>query len=203
MIHLYQKGTGIHGITFILFHGTGGDEHDLIPIASKIDPTANILSIRGNVVERGMNRYFRRLAEGVFDQEDLASRTKEMVSFLNKVSKDYHFELAKAVLLGYSNGANIIASMALSTDLMFHTAILHHPMVPFRDRILTDLNQKNIWIVAGSNDPLVKKEETTELEQIFYKANARVTLSWFQNGHSLSRTEIEWVKQKYEKEILV
>lgn len=202
MIHLYKKGKGNQGITFILFHGTGGDEHDLIPYASAIDPTANILSIRGNVTERGMNRYFRRIAEGVFDQEDLAFRTKEMVAFLNMASKDYQFELPKAVLIGYSNGANIIASMALSTDLMFHTTILHHPMVPFRNRSLSLLNQKNVWILAGTNDPLVKTDETHELEQIFLKANANVVLAWFSNGHSLSRDEIEWVSEKYSTEIL-
>lgn len=202
MNHIYQNSMTKSEVTLILFHGTGGNEYDLLHYAKAIDPTANILSIRGNVEERGMNRYFKRLSEGVFDQVDLEYRTNELVMFLHQMSEKYGFSLSKSILIGYSNGANIIASMILSTNLLFDTAILHHPMVPFRDRITRNLHGNQIWVLAGTNDSMVPTSQTIELVELFSKQQATTRLAWFDYGHTLSNTEIMWVINQYQKEIL-
>lgn len=132
MIHLYKKGTSEN--TLLLLHGTGGDENDLLEIGNLIDSEANILSVRGNVVESGMNRYFKRLRPGVFDLDDLEKRTVELYEFINEASKKYEFDRNKVIAVGYSNGANIAASMLFSIENAIKGAILLRPMVPRRDR---------------------------------------------------------------------
>src|SRR5690625_1592958 len=114
MKHIFQKGNDPSKPTLLLLHGTGGTEQDLLPLSENIDPDANILSVRGNVSENGMPRFFRRLAEGVFDEEDLIFRTKELNEFLDEAAETYGFDRDQVVAVGYSNGANIAAS------LLFH-----------------------------------------------------------------------------------
>src|SRR5690606_31403766 len=113
--------------TLLLLHGTGGTERDLLPLAERIDPEASVLSVRGNILENGMPRFFRRLAEGVFDEEDLIFRTHELSDFLLQASKDYKFDRDRVVAVGYSNGANIAASMMFHIPDALMGAILHHP----------------------------------------------------------------------------
>ena len=137
MKHVFQKGKDASKPTLLLLHGTGGNELDLLPLAERIDREASVLSVRGNVLENGMPRFFRRLAEGIFDEEDLVFRTKELNEFLNEAAKTYEFDRDNIVAIGYSNGANIAASLLFHYENALKGAILHHPMVPRRGIELT------------------------------------------------------------------
>src|SRR3954452_13041520 len=132
MKHIFQKGTNLAKPTFLLLHGTGGTESDLLPLAGMIDEEASVLSVRGNILENGMPRFFRRLAEGIFDEEDLVYRTNELNQFLDEASQKYEFDRDNIIAIGYSNGANIAASLLFHYQDALKAAILHHPMVPRR-----------------------------------------------------------------------
>ncbi len=192
MIHLFQK-TDLNQPTFLLLHGTGGDEHDLLPLASRIDPTYNVLSVRGEVKENGMNRFFRRLAEGVFDVEDLVYRTKTLIEFVKEASKTYGFDPTKVVALGYSNGANIAASVLFHDNSVFRKAILLHAMVPLR-KDLPNLSGIGVFLSAGRNDRMILPQQTQELHRYLSQANADVVLHWEDGGHGITLKEIEAAK---------
>lgn len=129
MIHIFKKGNDESKPTLLLLHGTGGNERDLLPLAERIDPNANVLSVRGNVVENGMPRFFRRLAEGVFDIEDLIKRTEELNEFLNEAADQYGFDRDHILAIGYSNGANIAGSLLFHYQDALKGAILHSHQV--------------------------------------------------------------------------
>src|SRR4051794_13959879 len=154
MKHIFQKGKDPSKPTLLLLHGTGGNELDLLPLAGKIDEEASFLSVRGNVLENGMPRFFRRLAEGIFDEEDLIFRTKELYEFLEDAAKKYEFDRNNVITIGYSNGANIAASLLFHYQDALKGAILHHPMVPLRGISLPDLSGTSVFIGAGTNDPI-------------------------------------------------
>lgn len=198
MIHIYKQGSNPQAPVLLMLHGTGGDEHSLTQLAQYIDPTASILSVRGNVLENGMPRFFRRLAEGVFDEPDLIFRTQELKQFLDEAAEKYQFDRQKIVALGYSNGANIAASLLFHYDDALLGAMLHHPMVPLRSIKLPVLNGTAVFISAGENDPLCSPAETEELIGLLTGAGADTTAHWERNGHQLSRTEIEAAKNWYE-----
>ena len=176
--------------TIILLHGTGGNENDLLQVGGMIDPTANLLGIRGNVLENGMPRYFRRLAEGIFDMEDLRFRTKELEEEIMELSRQYDFSLGSAVGVGYSNGANILAHLLLTNPNLIQTAILFHPMVPDREIEVPDLSQTNVLISAGMNDPICPKEESEDLFAMFSAKDSNVDLNWELGGHQLTYDEV-------------
>ncbi|UJL48140.1 alpha/beta hydrolase [Virgibacillus sp. NKC19-16] len=198
MKHIFQQGKDQSRPTLLLLHGTGGTEQDLIPLAERIDPEANILSVRGNVSENGMPRFFRRLAEGVFDEEDLIFRTKELYEFLDEAAKENNFDRNNIVAIGYSNGANIAASLLFHYQDTLKAAILHHPMVPRRGIDLPDLSGKNVFIGAGTNDPICAPEESKELQSLLEGANANVELHWEDKGHQLTMGEVEAARKWYE-----
>lgn len=198
MKHIFQKGNDSSKPTLLLLHGTGGTEHDLIPLAKKVDPGANILSVRGNVLENGMPRFFRRLAEGVFDEADLVDRTTELNDFLNEAADQYDFDRNAIIAIGYSNGANIAASLLFHYQNALQGAILHHPMVPRRQIELPDLTGKSVFISAGKNDPLCPPEESSDLHDLLENAHAAVELYWENNGHQLTRTEIDAASKWYQ-----
>ncbi|MEK5240228.1 alpha/beta hydrolase [Paenibacillus sp. FSL L8-0470] len=191
MIHVYHKGTDANQPTLVLFHGTGGNEQDLLPLAELLAPGASVLGIRGNVLENGMPRYFRRLAEGVFDEEDLIFRTHELKQFMDVAAVQYGFDPNNLVAVGYSNGANIAGSLLFHYGNLFRSAVLLHPMVPLRGLAIPSLNGVSVFIGAGSNDPLIRAEETRELEQLLQGAGAEVTAHWGNQGHRLSAAEAE------------
>src|SRR5918997_626608 len=139
--HRFVAGSGQEeGATLLLLHGTGGNENDLLPLGRELLPGANILSPRGKVLEHGMPRFFRRLAEGVFDQEDLAFRTEELAEFIRKAIDAYDLDPDKIIAMGYSNGANIAASLMLSDPSVLRAAVLFRAMVPFEPEVLPDLS---------------------------------------------------------------
>lgn len=189
MIHVFKEGTSKR--TFVVFHGTGGDENDLIPVARMIDPDANILSLRGNVSEQGMLRFFRRLSEGVFDEEDIRFRAKEIVDFIEESVAAHHLDPEHLTALGYSNGANIIAAILLLRGRVFRNTILLHPMVPLKEMPEQDLTGTKVFIGAGENDPIVKPENTRKLEEVLLGKGAEVSSTWYRSGHSLTMDEIK------------
>jgi predicted esterase len=181
--------------TLLLLHGTGGNENDLLPLGKQLLSGANLLSLRGKVLENGMPRFFRRLAEGVFDQEDLRFRTDELAQFIAAAVTEYHLDAKRLFAVGYSNGANIAASLLLRQPDVLAGAVLLHPMVPFVPETLPDLSGKPIFIGAGRNDPIVPTANTTQLVQMLESAGAKVALHWHNGGHSLTQEELDAAKQ--------
>ena len=182
-------------VTLLLLHGTGGNEQDLIPLGQELYPRAAILSPRGKVLESGMPRFFRRIAEGVFDIEDLKFRTHELADFVRKASKVYKFDLRYIISIGYSNGANIASSLLLVHPEIITSAVLFRAMVPFIPEKVPNLTGKNIFIGAGQYDPIVPREQTETLFGFFKKAGANVVLHFQENsGHELGYDEISAAK---------
>ncbi|MGM7722429.1 alpha/beta hydrolase [Metabacillus sp. Hm71] len=199
MKHIFIEGKNKNAPTLLLLHGTGGNERDLLPIAEMIDHDASVLGVRGNVLENGMPRFFRRLAEGVFDKEDLIFRTKELNEFLSEMAEQYQFNRNNVVAIGYSNGANIAASLMYHYKNALNGAILLHAMVPRRGIEVPDLANTPVFIGAGTNDPLIPQAETKELANVLRQANAAVTEHWGNAGHQLTREEIEKAKEWYDQ----
>src|SRR5881398_623599 len=137
-IHEFVAGSSNR--TFLLLHGTGGNERDLLPVGRELDPTASLLSPRGKVLENGMPRYFRRLAEGVFDLEDLKKRTHELADFVVSAVAHYKIDIENMIAVGYSNGANIAASLLLLRPEIFPAAVLFRAMVPLVPETQPDLS---------------------------------------------------------------
>jgi phospholipase/carboxylesterase len=197
--HIFHKGMNETKPVFLLLHGTGGNEDSLLPLGNMLDPEASILSVRGNVLENGMPRFFRRLSEGVFDMEDLVFRTQELHNFLHDVSLQYGFLREQVIAVGYSNGANIAGSLLFHHERALRGAILFHPMVPKRGVPLPSLEQLPVFIGAGKNDPLIPVQETEDLRALLEGAGADVTLHWESYGHQLTASEVEaaaaWYRQ--------
>ncbi len=201
MKHIFKQGNK-ELPTLLLLHGTGGDERDLLPLAEMIAPEAAVLSVKGNVDENGMARYFARLREGVFDEEDLLFRTKELNEFIDESSIQYGFNRNNVVALGYSNGANIAASLMYHVEDALRGGILFHAMVPIRGVNLPDLSRVSVFVGAGKRDPLIPMEETKELIRNLQNANSPVTEFWTEGGHELRREEVDeaklWFGKKYQ-----
>lgn len=197
MKHLYIEGKNT--TTFLLLHGTGGTENDLIPIAKYIDQDANVLSVRGNILENGMSRFFKRIAFGVFDIDNLMEETKNLFTFLIDSSKKYKFDKHKVIALGYSNGANIALSTIFQNEKAFQSAILFHPMIPLKNYQLVNLDEMQIFIGSGNNDPMVSNEESLELCELLINHGANTKIYWTQKGHQLNQEEVEEAKIWYKK----
>jgi len=201
MEHIFIQGKDSNAPVLVLFHGTGGAEQDLVPLAELISPDSSVLGVRGNVLENGMPRFFRRLAEGVFDEEDLVIRTKELNDFLDRAANEYGFDRSNLVAVGYSNGANIAGSLMFHYPGAFKGAILHHPMVPRRGVRLPDLTGTGVFIAAGHNDPICSPQETEELRALLHNAGASVAVHWERAGHRLTQSEAsaaaEWFQVHY------
>jgi phospholipase/carboxylesterase len=181
--------------TLLLLHGTGGNERALIPIGRELDPNASLLSPRGKVSENGMPRFFRRLGEGVFDLEDLRKRTDELADFVISAAQHYKIENHKIVAVGYSNGANIAASMLLLRPEVLSAAILFHAMVPLVPEKQPNLSSKSIFLGAGSFDPIVPASNTKELVDLLRAAGADVTIRFFQSGHELTSDDVDLARE--------
>jgi phospholipase/carboxylesterase len=189
-IHRYMPPADTRAPTLLVLHGTGGDENDLLPLAQRIDPNAAILSPRGRVLEHGMPRYFRRIEEGVFDLEDLARRTIELADFVEAAASHYGFDATGLFAVGYSNGANIAASLLLTRPMVLAGAILFRPMVPFEPALPVALAGRRIRISAGRKDQIVPRRLTDRLADVLTQAGADVTAVWYDTGHALVPDEV-------------
>lgn len=197
-IKVERKGGSKKVPTFLLLHGTGGNEEDLIPVAREISSEAAILSPRGKILEDGIAaRFFRRLAEGVFDLEDLRFRTNELANFVNNASKTYGFDLQHVIALGYSNGANIASSMLLLRPEVLSAAILFRAMVPFVPNTLPDLSNKYIFMSSGLYDPIIPKQEAERLFSLFKNGGAKVSISWQNSGNELVMEDVKKAKESF------
>src|SRR5467141_4075541 len=188
-IHEFVPGSSNR--TLLLLHGTGGNERDLIPLGRELDPRAALLSPRGKVLENGMPRFFRRLAEGVFDLEDLKIRTNELADFVAAAAQHYGFASDNVIAVGYSNGANIAASMQLLRPEILRRAVLFRAMVPLVPENLPDLSSVRVWIGAGSEDPIIPASEPQRLVELLRNAHAEVTIRFVKAGHGLTNAEVE------------
>ena len=193
-VHLYRPSETGSKRVLLLLHGTGGDENSLVPIAPIVDASAGVLSVRGKVLENGAPRFFRRLAEGVFDLVDLHARTQELADFIAAASLEYQFDLNNLIAIGYSNGANIAVSLLLSYPDALAGAILIRAMVPFEPESLNDLRQKRIFLSEGKNDPIVPIEQGTRLQELFQERGADVSLLWNDVDHRMTRAELDVIK---------
>jgi predicted esterase len=186
--------------TLLLLHGTGGTEYDLVPLAESLAPGAAVLSPRGKVLERGMARFFRRLAEGVFDLDDLRFRTHELAEFVGAASRHYGFDRARVVAVGFSNGANVAASTLLLEPGVLAGAILFRAMVPIVPDPLPSLQGTPVFMSNGRTDSLIPAADAERLAELLRQAGAGVTLHWQPGGHQLTRQDVaqaqEWLRSR-------
>jgi phospholipase/carboxylesterase len=192
-IHRIVKPGDIPGEIFLLLHGTGGDENDLVPLGQVLAGRRTdvaLLAPRGQVLERGMPRFFRRLAEGVFDEADLIRRTQDLAGFIEQAAKQYGFTETPITAIGFSNGANIGASLLLLRPEVLNRAVLFHAMVPLVPTELPDLHGKSVFLGAGRLDPLIPTGNTEQLAELLRQAGAEVELFWHDGGHQLAEEEV-------------
>jgi len=192
-VHVHEPGSGNR--TLLLLHGTGGSEHDLLALGRQLAPDANLLSPRGQVDENGMARFFQRLEPGVLDVEDLKSRTGDLAGFLTAAGQGYGFDPARVIALGFSNGANIAASLLLLHPGLLAGACLLRPMFPFPPEPGLDLSGTRVLIAAGARDPMVPSGDADRLARALREAGAEVDLHLDPDaGHGLSPDDIEAAK---------
>lgn len=198
--HRFVAGSAPNpALTIVALHGTGGDENDLLPLAAAIAPGAPVLSPRGKVLEHGAPRFFRRLAEGVFDYADVRFRAAELNAFIRSSAERYGFDGGRLYALGYSNGANIASAMMFEDPELFAGGILLRPMIPLDPLPGTDLRGISVLLSAGLVDPIIPPDQVRRLESELVARGAKVELIWQPGGHSLTATEIdlarEWLSQ--------
>src|SRR5699024_7949590 len=183
---------------FVLLHGTGGTETDLLPLASALNPEYNVLSIRGNVKENGMNRYFRRLGEGNYDWEELELRSKELYESIAKKAQEYDFKLKDVIFIGCSNVSNIANILILKPAGKFKTTMLFAPLYPTDIERTHDFSDVKVFLSLGKGDPIVPESESERVIKLFEDRNADVTTVWV-NGHTLPQEALiagkEWLNQ--------
>lgn len=191
--YIFKEGKAGEPV-LVLLHGTGADENNLLPVADVLAPDATIFSIRGNVSENGMNRYFKRHAEGNYDVEDLEKRGKELYDFIAEKSAEHDFALEDVILFGFSNGSNIGINMLLLEDAKFNKAMLFAPMYPVDLEAGPDLSDAKIFLSMGENDPIVPKEESDRVIEIFESRGAEVAQVWV-NSHEINGNNLAAGKQ--------
>jgi phospholipase/carboxylesterase len=192
-LHTFVPGRSARAL--LLLHGTGGDETDLIPVGRALDSEAALLSPRGKVLENGMPRFFRRLAIGVFDEQDLIRRTHELADFIELASENYRFDRQKLLAVGYSNGANIAASLLLLRPGTLGGAALLRPMVPLVPEKLPDLKGVPVLIAAAHQDTIVPPKVALQLADLLRNTGADLTVSFENGGHGLTDETIGTVRR--------
>lgn len=194
MQHYFKSG-GVKQPVFILLHGTGGDEKSLLDLGFELDNKATLFGIKGNVVEQGMPRYFRRLAESVYDEDDLRARGEELHQFILDHSVNYGFDLDDVVLIGYSNGANIALHLMLNYSEMYQKGVLFHPMYPVSDIPKNDLSHQRILLTSGLQDPIVPQSESKFVLDLLKEREAQVIHFETKSGHQLLWEEVQAAKE--------
>jgi phospholipase/carboxylesterase len=196
-IHRYIPATQTGLNPLLLLHGTGGDENDLVPLCEQLSPGAALLSPRGKVLENGMPRFFRRLAEGVFDLADLKARTQDLAEFIASARKAY--DLDAPVAVGFSNGANIAASLLLTQPNALSGAVLLRAMMPFEPKAMPNLAGKPVLLLSGSNDPMMPAASRARLAAVLTQAGAILTHETVAAGHNLTQKDLtlaaNWLEQ--------
>ena len=177
--------------TLLVLHGTGGNEDDLLPVARMLDPESALLSPRGKVLENGAPRFFRRLREGVFDEEDLVRRAHELADFVAAAVKEHALDASRVVAVGYSNGANIASAMLLLRPEILRGAVLLRGQTPLVPEKLPDLSGKGVFLSSGKFDPIIGAENAAALAEMLRKAGADVTHKLLPSGHELTRVDID------------
>ncbi|WP_156640436.1 alpha/beta hydrolase [Bosea sp. PAMC 26642] len=191
-IHVFEPGTDAGRAPLLLLHGTGGDERDLLPLGRMVAPGASLLSPRGKVLEGAMPRFFRRLAEGVFDEADLTARTHELADFVME-SRERH-GLPAPIALGFSNGANIAASLLLLRPEVLAGAALLRAMSPFRQPPSADLAGKRVLMLSGALDPIIPAADSEWLARTLSGNGAIVDHRILPTGHGLSQADVGLVR---------
>ena len=189
-VHRYLPPQGNDARTLLLLHGTGGDENDLIQLGQMLAPDAGLLSPRGTVLEHGAARFFRRLAEGVFDLDDLRAKTMDLIAFTAAAAARYGFDPTKVVAAGFSNGANIASSVLLTSPDTLSAAALFRPMVPFVPTEPVPLAGKRVFIGAAEDDPIVPRDQPYRLAELLQLCGADVKTEWQPGGHTLTRADV-------------
>ena len=196
--HVYIPSPSGSPRTLLLLHGTGGDEHDLIGLGRQLDPQAALLGVRGNVLEHGAPRWFRRLAEGVFDEVDLRQRTADLDTFLADAQAQYAIDPAGLTAVGYSNGANIAAALLMLYPGRLHSAVLLRAMLPLTPDAPPVLDGTRVFMAAGEHDPYTPRDKVEALSTLLRSAGAEVTLRWRDGGHELGLEELaaarDWLR---------
>ena len=192
-IHRYIPATQPGKPPLLLLHGTGGDENDLVPLAAQLSPGSALLSPRGKVTENGMPRFFRRLAEGVFDLADLKVRTAELADFIAAARKAYGIDAPVAV--GFSNGANIAAALLLTRPQVLRGAVLLRAMLPFELEPLPDLAGKPVLLLSGSNDTMISAAGRERLVAVLQAAGADLVYKVLPTGHNLTQNDLNLAAQ--------
>jgi predicted esterase len=187
---LVPSGDSASRDTLLLLHGTGGDENDLLSLGQTIAPGAALLSPRGNVLENGAPRFFKRLAEGVFDPREVRSRAEELARFIHAASSRYALDSSRVFALGYSNGANIASTVMFIEPGLIKAAVLLRPMLVYEPGQSVDLSESSVFISAGRMDTIVPTASVDRLVQLFRSAHATVTLKWQTVGHNLVPSEV-------------
>jgi phospholipase/carboxylesterase len=187
-IHRFQPGSVTGAAPLLLLHGTGGDENDLLPLGTALSPGAALLSPRGQVLEHGMPRFFRRLAEGVFDEDDVRRRAAELGAFVTEAG--HRHGLAAPIAVGFSNGANIAAALLLTQPGVLAGAVLLRAMVPLSEPPAIDLKGKPVLILSGAADPIVPAANAAKLAAQLSQAGAEVTHRTLPAGHQLSQADV-------------
>ena len=197
-IHRFEPGTRLEAPPLLLLHGTGGDENDLLALGEAVSPGSALLSPRGKVLEHGMPRFFRRLSEGVFDEDDVRRRADELADFVDTARARYG--IAAPVALGYSNGANIAAAMLMLRPDVLAGAILLRAMIPLSQPPQADLRAKPVLIVSGKLDPIIPASNSARLAALLTEAGATVQHRTLPTGHQLSQTDLtmsrDWLKAR-------
>jgi predicted esterase len=178
------------GETLLVLHGTGGNENDLVGIGQTIAPGAAILSPRGKVLENGAPRFFKRLAEGVFDPKEVRSRAEELARFIRVAITKYGLDASRIYALGYSNGANIASTVMFIQPELLQGAVLFRPMLVYEPEEMADLSGAGVFISAGRIDPIVPVKSVEQLADLFESSHAEVTLKWQSAGHNLVPSEV-------------
>jgi phospholipase/carboxylesterase/glyoxalase family protein len=201
-VHDYLRApSGGDAVTFLLLHGTGGSEHDLLHLGPMLDEGAGLLAPRGQVLENGQPRFFRRLAEGVFDLDDLRVRADGLADWVQAAARHYAFDARRIVAVGYSNGANMAASLLLLEPGLLAGAVLFRPLVPIVPERLPPLRGVAVLIAAGRADATMAPEQPERLAELLRSAGADVVLHWDNAGHALDRREIaaarDWLARRH------
>lgn len=200
--YIYKPSQNPKAATLLLLHGTGGNEYDLLPISENLGKDFNVLSLRGNILENGMPRFFKRLGMGIFDEKDLEFRTHEMISFIKELSQKEGFDISKIIALGYSNGANIAgASLFLEPDFLAG-AIFFRPMQPFKDKQpLANKNNTPVLLTSGKNDPTVNAKDTETYLDVLKKAGFDAVHFELGTSHNLTQQDVnlasEWLDKYF------